>query len=243
MTVRTWPRSLPATSWRSHGGVTARDLRRSSIFCDKVSPWDQAGRSLFGGRGSFGNGAAMRVAPAALLASGNLEQVASLARQTAVITHAHELGVEGAVLQACAVALALRQAGGIDRGAFVAELREHVRTPVFRQKLQRINGLLTVTGGSDRAAVIDQLGNGIEAFESVPTAIYVFLNRPGSFKGAVTYAISLGGDTDTIACMVGALAGAHLGAEAIPKPWREQVEGSGRLEGLADSLLSLCAEP
>ena len=46
----------------------------------------------------------MRVAPVALYAMGDLPHVAAIARQTARITHSHELGVEGTVLQACAVA-------------------------------------------------------------------------------------------------------------------------------------------
>ena len=48
-----------------------------------------------------------------------------------------------------------------------------------------------------------------------------------------------GGDTDTIASMTGALAGAYLGAAAIPSRWRARVEGGARLQGLADALLYL----
>jgi len=45
---------------------------------------------------------------------------------------------------------------------------------------------------------VAELGHGIEAFNSVPAAIYSFLRHPDSFEEAVAYAISLGGDTDTI---------------------------------------------
>ena len=89
------------------------------------------------------------------------------------------------------------------------------------------------------------LGNGVEAHESVPTAIYTFLRYPDSFADVVGYAISLGGDTDTIASMAGAVSGAYLGLDAIPEAWRENVEGSARLQELADSLhvLARSAEP
>lgn len=201
-------------------------------------PWDQAGRALFGGSGSFGNGAAMRVAPAALLAFRDLQQVAWLARQTAVITHAHELGLEGAVLQAYAIALLLQHPPDIalDGRAFLDALRAYLRTPVYLEKLERIQALLP---DSRREEVIAQLGNGIEAYEAVPAALYAFLRQAGSFAEVVAYAISLGGDTDTIASMAGALAGAHLGEQAIPAAWREQVEGAARLRELADALLLL----
>ena len=47
-----------------------------------------------------------------------------------------------------------------------------------------------------------------------------------------------GGDADTIACMTGAIAGAHLGEDAIPEPWREGVEDAAYIRELADRLLS-----
>ena len=208
-------------------------------------PWDQSGRSLFGGSGSYGNGAAMRIAPVALLGFHDMELVVYLARQTAVITHAHELGIEGAVLQACSIALALRQqsSGPIDRCAFLDSLSEHVRSGVYRQKLERARCLLARGEPDGQRSVIAQLGNGISAFESVPTAIYVFLRKSESFKDIVTYAIGLGGDTDTIASMAGALGGAYLGLTAIPEVWRNGVEGAAELLELADSSLLLASEP
>ncbi|MGQ9571962.1 MAG: ADP-ribosylglycohydrolase family protein [Dehalococcoidia bacterium] len=227
-------RNFGAQPWRGYGAGPPQVFR----LIEQGVPWDQASRALFGGSGSFGNGAAMRVAPAALLGFRNLEQVAWLARQTGVITHAHELGLEGAVLQASAIALLLQHPSDIplDCHAFLDALRVHMGTALYLQKLDRIQALLPV---SPREEVIAELGNGIAAYEAVPTAIYAFLRHPGSFPKMVTYAISLGGDTDTIASMAGALAGAHLGEQAIPPVWREQVEGAARLRELADALLLL----
>jgi poly(ADP-ribose) glycohydrolase ARH3 len=125
-------------------------------------------------------------------------------------------------------------------------LRPNANTPVFQTKLDRVEQLLKANGDAGLEAVIDQLGKGIKASESVPTAIYAFLRRPSSFSEVVTYAISLGGDTDTIACMAGAFAGAHLGLDGIPALWAEGVEAAAEgveaaaeLLDLADSLLSL----
>jgi poly(ADP-ribose) glycohydrolase ARH3 len=186
----------------------------------------------------------MRVAPAALQCYRTPERVVTVARQTAVITHTHELGIEGAVLQAYAVAQALRDdpSEGVEAGAFVGALREQATTAVFQQKLQTAGQLLGVGERTDRASVVSLLGNGIAATESVPTAIYSFLRYPDSFKDAVSFAISLGGDTDTIASMAGAISGAYLGLNAIPEAWRDEVEGSARLQELADSLLALAQQ-
>jgi len=59
------------------------------------------------------------------------------------------------------------------------------------------------------------LGNGTEALRSVPAALYCFLRQTRSYKDTVIYAISLGGDTDTIAAMAGAISGAYIGVEAM----------------------------
>jgi ADP-ribosylglycohydrolase len=67
------------------------------------------------------------------------------------------------------------------------------------------------------------LGNGIKAQESVPIAIYCFLANPDSFEKALESAIFLGGDTDTIACMTGAIAGAALGVRQIPERWLQRI--------------------
>ena len=222
--------------WRGYGAGPPQvfDLIERGV------PWDHAARSLFGGSGSFGNGAAMRVAPAALLGFHANNRVVALARQTAVITHAHELGIEGAVVQACAIARAVREgpSRSIDASAFLVAIQGSASSSVFHQKLQTARELLVVRGGGDREAVVALLGNGIEAFESVPTAIYAFLLSPSSFRDAVNYAITLGGDTDTIGSMTGALSGAYLGLSAIPEIWRERVEGAPQLVALADSLLA-----
>jgi len=87
------------------------------------------------------------------------------------------------------------------------------------------------------------LGNGIEAPRSVPTAIYCFLRQTQSYEDTVIYAISLGGDTDTIAAMAGAISGAYLGIETIPSEWRAKLENREYIEALAENLWRLVVCP
>jgi poly(ADP-ribose) glycohydrolase ARH3 len=223
--------------WRGYGPGPPQVFR----LIGQGVAWDQAGRSLFGGGGSVGNGAAMRVAPAALLAFPDMDETCSVARKTAVITHTHALGIEGAVLQACAVGLALDRdpTAPLDTWTFVEALDEHLTSPSFERTLRCLKELLEDDDRPDRDTVVDALGNGVEALRSVPTAIYAFLRNRESYRATVTYAIGLGGDTDTIACMAGAITGAYLGIDAIPERWRHSVEDSARLQALADGLLSL----
>lgn len=79
-------------------------------------------------------------------------------------------------------------------------------------------------------------GNGIAALHSVPTAIFCVLyclqpreslpENYGGLERTIAYSLALGGDTDTIACMAGAIAGAHYGIEAIPPSWIRCCEGA-----------------
>jgi poly(ADP-ribose) glycohydrolase ARH3 len=88
---------------------------------------------------------------------------------------------------------------------------------------------------------VRELGHGIEASNSVPTAIFTFLSHPQDFASTVVYAISLGGDTDTIASMSGAISGAYLGLDAIPSKWQERLENRDYILDLADKLWHLAS--
>ena len=216
--------------WRGYGAGPPQVFARLA----RGIAWDEAARSLFGGEGSYGNGAAMRVAPVALYAYPSQHKAAEIAHHTALITHTHPEGIDGAVMQAVAVTALLRQTSTDDPSEITSVLLSHARTSVFRNKLMFIDRHI---GDRPLDEIADVLGTGIAAHTSVPTALACFLAHPDDFADAVTAAISLGGDTDTIAAMTGALAGAYHGYSAIPEPWRA-VEDAGQLIALADSLVS-----
>jgi poly(ADP-ribose) glycohydrolase ARH3 len=180
--------------------------------------WRRVAGSHFPG-GSYGNGAAMRVAPVGLLFSGDLDRVTEEARLSALPTHVHPLGIEGAQLLAVAVALAL--AGPLDRGAFYRELRRRAQSEEFRWHL----GVACRLRPGD---ALSGLGSSLEAHRSVVTAIACFTSSPSSYEDAVARAISLGDDTDTLAAMAGALAGAHLGVAAVPSRLIDRLEDGPR---------------
>ncbi|MDP6043173.1 MAG: ADP-ribosylglycohydrolase family protein [Dehalococcoidales bacterium] len=121
-------------------------------------------------------------------------------------------------------------------GDFLARLADFTPEAVYREKLGLIEGLMEEP---DRGKVVLKLGNGIEVFNSVPTAICSFLSRLQSFARAVVQAISLGGDTDTVAAMTGAISGAYLSVTAIPVNWRDQLENRRYIEELGERLFTL----
>lgn len=214
--------------WRGYGSGPPQVFARLR----EGVPWDRAARHLFGGEGSFGNGGAMRVAPVALHAFPDIDRVVEVARLSAVITHTHPEGIDGAVAQAVAITALLSEPTHLRPERLISTIVDHVGSAVFQDKLRHIE-LNIETRSLD--ALAEVLGTGIAAHASVPTALACFLNHRDSFAGAVMAAIGLGGDTDTIAAMTGALAGAMHGYSGIPAVWKA-VEGADQLLSLADSL-------
>lgn len=201
--------------------------------------WDEPARRLFGGSGSYGNGSSMRVAPIGLLCHNDLENLAPIADDSSRVTHIHRLGRAGAVFQASSVALATRRdpSESLDSYNFLERLREFTQEREYLEKLNEVQRLLD--SKVDRSEVVQSLGNGVEAFNSVPTATYSFLSHSNSFEDAVKYTISLGGDADTIGAMTGAIAGAFHGSDKIPAEWKEKLEDRGRIEDLADEFFEV----
>jgi poly(ADP-ribose) glycohydrolase ARH3 len=226
--------NFEAEPWRGYGPgppMVFKAIRAGAA-------WHEPAAALFRGQGSFGNGAAMRVAPVGLFLLRDLPAVARTARDTARITHAHPVGQDGAAVQACAVALlAAATPTSITTRGLLDELRAIAGTGPFHDKLRD----LELYAEASPQAAIEVLGNGIAAEEAVSAALFAAMHHIDSFPSAVITAIGLGGDTDTIAAMTGALAGALHGAEAIPGTWRARLESRDRLEALAGDLFTAAA--
>ena len=233
---------------RGYGPGTMRVIMKLS----EGYPWDQAGAELFDG-GSYGNGAAMRIAPIGVFYHDDSEQLRDIAYRASMITHAHPLGMEGGAMQAYAIARAVRTpAGMLDREHFLNDLQAFARShpehrglrddvDIYHKKINRIQHLLE--GNPTSHKVVDTLGNNITSFDSVPTSIYSFLAHHSSFEEAVVYAVNLGGDTDTIGAMTGAISGAYHGYENIPTRWLEKLENGSKgrdyVIGLAERLYEI----
>lgn len=194
--------------------------------------WYEPAEQLFGGMGSFGNGAAMRVAPLGAFYHNAPPDILRLAaEQQAVITHTHLLGIEGAVMQAAAVARALRfdtEAEDFDPDFFLTIISAHLRDDLdeYLDACDLVRRLLREP--LPITEVADLVESGLEAHQSVPGALYAFLAHHDSFAEAVMYAVRLGGDADTVGAMCGAISGALLGYSAIPPNWLAALENGPR---------------
>jgi poly(ADP-ribose) glycohydrolase ARH3 len=194
-------------------------------------PWEMANKMVFP-QGSFGNGAAMRAAPIGLFYWKDPDKLRDVAYPASSITHAHPLAKEGAFLITRTVAdiLSGKKRAGIARGLpGLSVIKE------YREKLDILSELLE-RDPQPPGDVASALGNGIEALESAPTALYAFLRYGDDYLGTVSFCITLGGDTDTISAMAGAMAGAYLGEEGLPAELTRRLEDRDILRALALSL-------
>ncbi|MEV6712600.1 ADP-ribosylglycohydrolase family protein [Lentzea sp. NPDC051208] len=220
-----------AEPWRGYGSGAQHVLG----LIEAGVPWSRAARATFGGQGSYGNGAAMRVAPVALVAT-SLHHAAELGRRSAEVTHAHEDGQLGAACLAGAAYLALHSTPGrrLDVARLLQDLGRVVRSRSWHQKFDRIGELIRHEVAPGHAA--RALGNDVSALGSVPLALLAFLGRCDEAAETIRYAVLAGGDTDTIASMAGALVGARNGAAAFPESWTSRLEATEQLGRLADQI-------
>ncbi len=147
---------------------------------------------------SFGNGSAMRVSPCAFLAKGNREQALTWATASAVCTHNHPEGVKGAM--AITDCILMAQA---------------------RKPKEEIRKLVEELYDYDMNFTIDEIRPRFGFNEicqmTVPQAVECFLESH-DFESAIRIAISLGGDSDTIANITGGIAEAYYG---VPEEMRK----------------------
>jgi len=196
----------------------------------------ESAKELFGGSGSLGNGAAMRVAPIGLFYNHSEEDLYEHAARSASVTHAHPVGMDGAALQARAVALAvkLNPAALFPADDFIQKLVEFARSEEMRDKLKLMRVLLSRDLGPVEAA--SRLGKSVAVHESLPFALYSFIRNPESFNECLKCAVLHGGDRDTLGAMACAVSGAYLGENAIPEIWKGKLENRDLIEGLARQL-------
>jgi poly(ADP-ribose) glycohydrolase ARH3 len=231
----TFNRNFHREPWRGYasGPPTIFSVVRSYGI-----PYVQAARSLFGGSGSLGNGAAMRISPVGLFFH-HSDHLYEAACASAEVTHAHPIGMDGAAVQAMAIAQAVRLDPGKEfpLEGFTEGLIAFSRTPEIWQKMKLLRTLVSEDVPAN--VVADRLGRSVAVDESMPFAIYSFLRYPKSFEECLFCSILNGGDRDTLGVMACAISGAYLGVEAIPQHWYDKLENRDTIEHLASSLAEL----
>jgi ADP-ribosylglycohydrolase len=196
-----------------------------------------------------GNGSAMRAAPLGLVFRDCSRLVEAAVGQSRV-THQDPRCAAGALAIAAAAAMATRP-GAVEPEPWLEELSSVV-APVHQPFAEAIRAVRAWAGrdpdtaaralaGWDPAIGTDWLGVSAHVMPSVLWALYAFLRSPDSYWDTVCTAIGAGGDTDSMAAMAGALAGARLGRGALPEgPLRQLTDrGSWTSEALEQLAISV----
>ncbi|MGW9045700.1 ADP-ribosylglycohydrolase family protein [Streptomyces lydicus] len=180
--------------------------------------WEELAGLLFGGEGSLGNGAAMRVAPLGAWFHDDLDRVVDQAARSARVTHAHPQGVAGAVAVAVAAALSAR-----GETPALGTVADHTPAGPVRDGLLRAAGLPPATGPGQAAA---ELGSGrqIRADDTVPFALWCAARHPDDLESALWATVAGFGDVDTTCAVTGGVVAARTGVTALPEEWRARRE-------------------
>ncbi|MCB5167075.1 ADP-ribosylglycohydrolase family protein [Streptomyces bambusae] len=226
-----------------------RTCMTACMLLDSDRPWQQASQT-----GSKGCGANMRVAPLGLVPGLTPEERAGAAQLQAALTHGHPTALAASDLTAHAVHLL---AEGTEPTGLVGRLRsyalEHRTTYHERwlgdlwQYAQDPSAQSYITRGWDDCLdALDRVakalrapapeldpclatGEGWIAEEALATALHCFLLFPEEPLLALRRAACTAGDSDSLACLAGAFAGAHLGAAAWPQEWVQRIEHRSEL--------------
>ncbi|MCD0484616.1 ADP-ribosylglycohydrolase family protein [Streptacidiphilus sp. ASG 303] len=207
-------------------------------------PWQEASQT-----GSKGCGANMRVAPLGLVPGLTADQRSGAAQLQSALTHGHPTALAASDLTAHAVHLL---AQGAEPRELTALLRDHARESRGTYRRDWLGGLdglsqdpspehFAARGWDECLEVLDRLeaalrapdveadpclatGAGWIAEEALATALLCFLMLPDDPPAAIRRAAYSSGDSDSIACLAGAFAGARHGADAWPAEWVHAVE-------------------
>ena len=178
-----------------------------------------------------GNGTAMRASPIGLYYRTDPLNLMKYAMMDASITHnAHEPKMGSVAIALATSFLANRTHSNYD---VLVEVKDILAPSAVKDKLTLVHKLLA--DGTDDSSALAYLGTSGYVVETVGAAFYC-LGATSNFKDAVVMAVRGGGDTDTTAAIVGALAGTYYGLEAIPSEYKDQVENFDLLQILTDEL-------
>ncbi|MER5526575.1 ADP-ribosylglycohydrolase family protein [Streptomyces sp. NPDC002677] len=227
-------------------------LRACELLKEEGRLWQDASQI-----GSKGCGANMRVAPVGLAPALSDEQRAGAAQLQSALTHGHPTALAASDLTARAVRLL---ATGTEPAALVGQLRSYAvdnRThyhqtwlgDLWTRSQDATPEAFIARGWDECLAILDRLaeavrtaspeadpclatGAGWIAEEALATGLLCFLLFPDEPVTALRRAACSSGDSDSIACLTGAFAGAWLGVDAWPTEWADRIEYRGDLQTL-----------
>ncbi len=162
------------------------------------------------------------------------------AKAVVMLTHRNEFVLDAASVIAVSVSECLQSRFYLqdEYKYFIELLKTFVEKEETKYYLDRVKALLDRDASYEEA--VDELGNGSFALEALSQALFIFLKTPDNTENAIIHAVNsygnYGGDTDSIALLTGAFAGAYNGEESIPAIWKTKLKQYREIIELADRL-------
>lgn len=203
---------------RGYGPAVNRLLRQVREGGD----WRELASALFKGQGSWGNGAAMRIAPLGAWYADDPEQATHQAEISAYPTHQHREAVVGAMAVAAAAALAADPAGPPAPKALLDGVIDLVPRSAVGAGLRRARDMLDYGDAATVAAVLG-CGRRTTAHDTVPFALWSAARGLGGYEQAIWSTAQVGGDMDTTCAIVGGVVASGEGG-APSGAWLERTE-------------------
>ncbi|GAA1373351.1 ADP-ribosylglycohydrolase family protein [Streptomyces beijiangensis] len=203
---------------RGYGPAVNRMLR----LVREGGDWRELASALFKGQGSWGNGAAMRIAPLGAWYASDPEQATHQAEISAYTTHQHREAVVGCMAVAAAAALAADPAGPPSPGDLLDGVIALVPRSAVGAGLRRARDMLDYDDAGTVAAVLG-CGRRTSAHDTVPFALWSAARGLGDFEQAFWTTAQVGGDVDTTCAIVGGVVAAGK-AGAPPAGWLKRTE-------------------
>ncbi|MEW2131637.1 ADP-ribosylglycohydrolase family protein [Streptomyces sp. NPDC005435] len=203
---------------RGYGPAVNRLLR----LVREGGDWRELAARLFQGQGSWGNGAAMRIAPLGAWYADDPEQATHQAEISAYPTHQHREAVAGAMAVAAAAALAASPDGPPAPEALLDGVIALVPRSAVAAGLRRARDMLDYEDAATVAAVLG-CGRRTSAHDTVPFALWSAARALTDFEQAFWTTAQAGGDVDTTCAIVGGVLAAGM-AGAPPRAWSERTE-------------------
>ncbi|MDT0612340.1 ADP-ribosylglycohydrolase family protein [Streptomyces lancefieldiae] len=203
---------------RGYGPAVNRLLR----LVREGGDWRELAAALFNGQGSWGNGAAMRIAPLGAWYADDPEQATHQAEISAYPTHQHREAVVGAMAVAAAAALAADPDGPPAPHALLDGVIALVPRSAVGAGLRRARDMLDYGDATTVAAVLG-CGRRTTAHDTVPFALWSAARSLGDYEHAFWTTAQVGGDVDTTCAIVGGVI-ASTREGAPPAEWAGRVE-------------------
>jgi ADP-ribosylglycohydrolase len=205
---------------RGYGPAVAEMLR---VIRRDGADWRTLAADLFQGRGSWGNGAAMRVAPLGAWYAGEPQRAAEEAELSALTTHQHREAVVGAMAVAVASALVADPVGSPPDGeALLTAVIDLMPRSAVTAALRRARDMPDYADVGTVAAVLG-CGRRTSALDTVPFALWAAARHLGGYEEAFWATVRAGGDMDTTCAIVGGIVAAQP-VGIPPRSWQERTE-------------------